>query len=104
MLCEAPLIKVKAMSRSMAKQVTVLAFSDDLCREIIKAFQADTCRPLAWCQGEVLDGIPDNTRAWLVEYEGTLYWITAPYKGRCGDGTPEWMQTCTRGLQQVFVG
>ena len=101
---EVPLIKVKAMSKSMARQVTVTYFNDDMGRKIVEGFRHDTVRPTAWACGEVLDGIPDNVRAWLVQFEGNWYWIPAPYGGKCEDSQPEWMKVCCKNLSQVFIG
>lgn len=104
MLQEAHLIKVKAMSKSMARQVTVTHFNDEVGKKIVDGFRSDIVRPTAWAAGEVLDGIPDNARAWLVSFEGNWYWISAPYAGKCEEGVPEWMKVCCKNLPQIFIG
>jgi hypothetical protein len=104
MFKDTDLIKVKAMSKNMAKQVTVVVYHDEIGKKILEGFRADTVRPTAWACGEVLDGIPDNVRAWLVSFEGNWYWISAPYGGKVADGSPEWMQVCSKNLPQVFIG
>lgn len=102
---ESELIKVKAMSKSMAKQIQVVNISyDEIAKQIIEGFRNDTVRPTGWACGEVIDGIPNNSKAWLVEYEGNWYWITAPYGGKLGEGQPEWMTVCCKNLPQVFIG
>lgn len=105
MITEAPLIKVKTLSAKMARQIQVVHWSyDEIAKEIHEGFMEDTVRPIGWAQGEVIDGIPDNVRAWLVQYDGNWYWISAPYGGKLGPGQPDWMAVCCKNLQQIFIG
>jgi len=104
MLQNKPLITVKALSTKMAKQISIAYLNEGVGRKILEAFKSDTCRPIAWANGEVLDGIPDMSKAWLVEFEGTLYWMVAPYCGKCDETSVEWMKVCCKDLPQVFIG
>lgn len=103
MFTDVSLVKVKTLTRKMANQIQIALYNDG--REgstILKGFQADTIRPLAWADGTVLDGF-DYQRVWLVEFQGCLYWIAAPYGGRVSNSTPEWMETCCKNLPQIFI-
>lgn len=103
LLRESELIKVKAMSKSMAKQIQICTpYGDETYRAIIKAFEADTCRPIGWVAGDTV--CADGYKYWLVDYEGQFYFVLAPYAGRASQGTPEWMQICCKNLPQVFIG
>lgn len=104
---ETPLIRVKAMTKYMAKQITVTHYNDAVGKEIIEAMKNDLCRPIAWASGEVLDGIPDCSKAWLIQYPhgtGNFYWLPAPYGGKVDKFSPEWMSVCAKNLPQVFIG
>lgn len=97
------LIKVKSLTAKMARQITVVHFNDVMGKTLIEYMKKDFVRPLAWASGEVLDGIPDMSKAWLIEFEGNLYWMAAPYNGKIDESSPDWMKTCVAGLQQVFI-
>ncbi len=107
MITSKPLVQVKAMSKAMAKQVQVAPNNSDEWKAILEALRTDMTRPTGWASGEIIDGIPDNTRAWLVQYpfpNGDYWWIAAPYGGKVTNGVPDWMKVCTENLTQIFVG
>jgi hypothetical protein len=86
---ESELVKVKALSKSMARQIMVVHTSyDEMTKRIVEEFRIGTIRPIAWACGEVIDGIPNGCKVWLVEFEGNLYWVNAPYGGKITEGQP----------------
>jgi len=104
MLHDVNLVKVKTLNRRMAAQIEVATYDSPLGKQILKDLREDLTRPLAWAQGEMVDGIPDMGKAWLMSHEGNLCWLSAPYGGKVSDSSPEWMVDCCKNLPQVFIG
>lgn len=98
---ETSLIKVKAMTKNMAKQIKVCHLMTSPGREILEDLRNDYVRPIAWASGQLLDGYPDNQVVWLIEWKGNWHWLEAPYGGK---SNIEWMQNCTKNLPQIFIG
>lgn len=93
MLSTMPLLEITAINKKMAKQITVLHTGNPTYRAILRGLENDTIRPFGWVASETIDGIPDNSQAWLVEYNKTLYWIPRPFQPRPDYGMvePPWM-------------
>jgi hypothetical protein len=75
------LLSVTTLTKKLASQIQVASYSHDpesLHRKIMHALANDKLTPIGWCNGNVLDGIPDGCRAWLVKHQGQLVWIVAP--------------------------
>ena len=104
MIRDVSLVKVKALTKKMAEQIQLTSYTEPIGKRILEALRQDYVRPLAWASGGVIDGIPEVGRAWLIEFESQLFWMSAPYGGRVSDSTPEWMETCCKNLPQLFIG
>lgn len=77
MTTDVTLVKVKTMTKSMAKQIQVVKLDwkeGSPFRKIRAALEADTVRPLGWTPGMNL-GCSDEVDFWLIEFEGRLWWF-----------------------------
>ena len=103
MLNTVPLLEVTAISKKMAKQITVLHTGTTTYRAILACLGNDTVHPIGWAAPETIDGIPHNSQAWLINYNKTLYWIPRPYQPRPNYGMiePAWMNQLDP--PQIFV-
>lgn len=94
------------ISRRVAGQIRVARYPDKPFKELMEGFRGDTLRPMGWVDGECLPSGHDYGPVWLVEYEGGLWWIKAPYQGDPEKATEDqkgWMVLCTKGLKQIFL-
>ena len=98
------LIKVKTLTKKMAQQIEVVPYNCERFKSLTNQFRTDTLRPIAWAQGNLIDGISCVSKAWLVEDGSQLVWISAPYSGKVSESTPDWLDTCTKNLPQIFIG
>jgi len=98
------IIKVKTLSKKMAAQIQPAKLPDGkVGKQISAALMNGTLKPIAWAQGNMIAGVPNTGRAWLIEFLGELYWAAAPYGGKVSEGTPDWLARCAKDLPQVFI-
>jgi hypothetical protein len=99
-------VEVTTMSRKVASQIRMARYPDPVYKAILNGCKHDTLRPIGWVDGEHLPSNTEYGPIWLMNVDGGLWWIKAPYQGdpdKAMEDQKDWMVLCTKDLKQIFL-